>query len=55
MVSPFNMAALGLGPLIASLSFDVAGSYTIAFAFFSASYLVSASLLWFMRPPVRPT
>jgi MFS family permease len=55
MISPFNMAALGLGPLIASLSFDVAGSYTIAFAGFSASYLVSASLLWFMRPPVRPT
>jgi MFS family permease len=54
MVSPFNMVALGLGPLIASLTFDVSGSYTIAFAGFSASYLVSASLLWCMRPPVRP-
>ena len=53
MVSPFNMIALGVGALLASLSFDLAGSYTIAFAAFSASYLVSASLLWFMRAPER--
>ena len=55
LVSPFNMIALGLGPLLASLSFDLAGSYTIAFAAFSGSYLLSATLLWLMRTPQHPT
>ena len=54
LVSPFHMAALGAGPLIASLSFDVAGSYTAAFSFFVAGYLIAASLLWLMQPPRLP-
>ena len=53
-VSPFNMAALGLGPLLASLSFDLAGSYDLAFGLFSSSYIASALLLWLVRKPVRP-
>jgi OFA family oxalate/formate antiporter-like MFS transporter len=54
MVSPFNMAALGLGPLLASISFDVTGSYTAAFGLFSTTYLSSAALLWLARKPSRP-
>jgi sugar phosphate permease len=54
LLSPFNMAALGLGPLVASLSFDLAGSYTLAFAMFGAGYLLSAVLLTFIRTPRVP-
>jgi MFS transporter, OFA family, oxalate/formate antiporter len=54
-VSPFNMAALGIGPLLASLSFDLAGSYNLAFAVFSSTYIASAVLLWLVRKPSRPT
>ena len=52
--SPINMAALGVGPLVASISFDVAGSYTSAFAIFTVGYLLAAALLWLMRPPRPP-
>jgi MFS family permease len=54
MVSPFNSLALGLGPLIASLSFDFSGSYTGVFAVFSATYIASAFLLWLARKPEKP-
>lgn len=53
LLSPFNMAALGLGPLVSSLSFDLAGSYTIAFALFSAGYMVAAVLLALIKTPRR--
>ena len=53
LVSPFNMAALGLGPLVASLSFDLAGSYTLAFALFSGGYLCGAGLLTMVRAPTK--
>jgi MFS transporter, OFA family, oxalate/formate antiporter len=54
LVSPFNMAALGAGPLLASISFDLAGSYTAAFWFFIGSYLVAAFLLWLLKQPKLP-
>jgi len=54
MIAPFNMLALGLGPLLASLCFDISGSYSIAFGIFSATYLASSFLLWLARKPVRP-
>lgn len=54
LVSPFNFVALGLGPLIASVSFDATGSYTTAFGLFSGTYIASAFLLWLARKPSRP-
>ena len=52
-VSPFNSVALGVGPLIASLAFDLSGSYDGVFAIFGFISIGSASLLWFARRPVR--
>ena len=52
-VAPFNMAALGLGPLVASISFDLAGSYTASFFAFSIAYLLAALLLTLVRSPRR--
>ena len=53
-VSPFNSIALGVGPLIASLSFDATGSYDGVFALFGVISVGAASLLWLARKPVRP-
>jgi MFS family permease len=53
-VSPFNAVALGLGPLIASVSFDASGSYGGVFGVFSATYIASALLLWLARRPQKP-
>lgn len=52
-VSPFNSVALGVGPLIASLSFDATGSYDGVFALFGLISIGAASLLWFARKPER--
>jgi len=54
VVSPFNSLALGIGPLLASICFDLSGSYTIAFALFSGTYLFSAFILVLARKPARP-
>ena len=54
VTSPFNMAALGLGPLCASLSYDLTGAYTIVYGTFGFTYMVSAVLLWMARRPPRP-
>jgi hypothetical protein len=54
VTSPFNMAALGLGPLCASLSYDLTGAYTIVYGTFGFTYMVSAVLLWMARRPARP-
>ena len=54
VTSPFNMAALGLGPLAASLSYDLTGAYTIVYGTFGFTYMVSAVLLWMARRPARP-
>jgi hypothetical protein len=53
VVSPFNSIALGIGPLLASICFDLSGSYTIAFAIFSGTYLFSAFILVLARKPAR--
>jgi MFS family permease len=53
IVSPFNSIALGIGPLLASICFDLSGSYTIAFAIFSGTYLFSAFILVLARKPAR--
>ena len=54
VVSPFNSLALGIGSLLASICFDLSGSYTIAFAIFSGTYLFSAFILVLARKPARP-
>jgi MFS family permease len=53
-IGPFQMLGLGLGPLLASISFDVSGSYKGVFVIFSAGYLFAAALMWFARRPSLP-
>jgi sugar phosphate permease len=52
-VSPFNSVALGVGPLIASLSFDATGSYDSVFVLFGFISVGAAALLWWARKPTR--
>ena len=52
-VSPFTSAALGIGPLIASLTFDTTGSYDGVMTVFGFVSIGAAFLLWFARRPVR--
>jgi len=57
-VYPFYMLALGFGPLISSLSFDLTGSYQTVFTLFIALTIIAAWLLWLAKkptPPVRET
>lgn len=54
-ITPFQMVALGLGPLVASLSYDFTGSYTLVFTLFIGSYLISAIALFLARKPQPPT
>jgi MFS family permease len=51
-ISPFQMLGLGLGPLVASLSYDLSGSYTNAFVLLAGFFALSALLLWSARKPV---
>ena len=53
LFSPFQTAALGLGPSLASLLRDFYGSYILLYVVMVAAYLVSAVLLYLARPPVR--
>jgi OFA family oxalate/formate antiporter-like MFS transporter len=48
---PFQMVGLGLGPLIASVSYDVSGTYTSAFTSVTIVYAVTAVLLWSAKEP----
>ena len=50
---PFQMTGLGMGPLLASLAFDLSGAYVSAFGTVSAVYGITAVLLWLARRP-RP-
>jgi sugar phosphate permease len=52
-VSPFNSVALGVGPLIASLSFDATGSYDGVFVIFGLISIGAAFFLWLARKPER--
>ena len=51
--SPFQTAALGLGPSLASILRDVSGSYILLYTAMVAAYLLSAFLLFLARQPVR--
>ena len=53
LFSPFQTAALGLGPSLGSLIRGVYGSYTMLYFVMVAAYLTSAVLLYFARAPVR--
>ena len=48
------MFGLGAGPLIASLSFELLGSYEAAFLGFAVAFLLSALLIWSARQPALP-
>lgn len=52
-VTPFQMAGLGAGPLIASIIFDLSGTYRGAFVFFACMFLVASFLMLFVRRPVK--
>ena len=51
--SPFQTAALGLGPSMASLMRDFSGGYVLLYVVMVAAYFLSALLLYFARPPSR--
>ena len=51
-ITPFQMIGLGLGPLLGSISYDAAGSYTGAFGALAGAYLVAAVFLFLARKPV---
>lgn len=51
-ITPFQMVGLGLGPLLGSISYDAAGSYSGAFVALSGAYAVAAVFLFLARKPV---
>ena len=51
--SPFQTAALGLGPSLSSLLRDVSGTYTLLYVVMVGAYVASAALLYMARAPVR--
>ena len=53
-VHPFMMVGLGLGPLVASISFDLTGSYEGVFVFFAVASVLAAGLLWLAKKPRPP-
>ena len=53
LFSPFQTAALGLGPSLASLLRELWGSYTLLYTVMVGAYLASALLLYLARPPAR--
>ncbi len=53
LFSPFQTAALGLGPTLASLLRNAYGSYELLYVAMVGAYLASAALLYLARPPER--
>ncbi len=53
--SPFQTAALGLGPTLSSVMRNVSGSYDLQYFVMVGAYVASACLLYLARPPVRRT
>ena len=53
LFSPFQTAALGLGPSLASVLRTISGSYGMLYVVMVAAYLASAALLYLARAPVR--
>ncbi|MDP6100295.1 MAG: MFS transporter [Dehalococcoidia bacterium] len=48
---PFIYIAMAIGPMAAGISYDLAGSYQIAFSAFLFSYFVAAAMMVIARPP----
>lgn len=53
-VHPFFMLGLGLGPIVASISFDLTGSYQTVFPFFVFAAVVASTCIWLAKKPVPP-
>ena len=53
LLSPFQTAALGMGPTLASVLRVLFGSYTLLYVVMVAAYATSAVLLYLARPPSR--
>jgi MFS family permease len=54
IVHPFLLIGLGLGPLVAAISFDLTGTYQIVFICAALGSLVAAGLYWLARRPTLP-
>ena len=52
-VQPFMMASSAGGPILASLAFDIRGSYFVAFIAFLVSYLLAAMAILLAHPPQK--
>jgi MFS family permease len=53
VLDPFHKGGLGIGALIAGISFDLIGNYQTIFTIFLANYLLSALLIFLARRPVK--
>lgn len=53
-MQPLTMLALGLGPLLASMSFDQRGDYATVFAAASVLLITGALIISQAQPPQRP-
>jgi MFS family permease len=54
MASPFRFVANAIGPLLASLCFDMFGSYTFPFYLFCVIYFLVGTIGLFMKAPLHP-
>jgi sugar phosphate permease len=54
-VQPFLMVGLAVGPLLASVVFDLTGSYQGVFLGYAGLWLLGAVCLWLARRPRRPS
>ena len=52
--TPFQQIALGLGPTVAVIPYQLTGSYTVPFVAFGFMYVVAATLIWFAKKPGPP-
>lgn len=53
-ISPFNMAGLGIGPVLGAAAFDLTGSYQGIILTFIGSFALGALLIGLARTPDRP-
>ena len=54
--TPFQQVALGLGPIVAALIYELTdNSYTIAFLLFAVMFAPAAVLIWAARKPLPPS
>lgn len=54
-ITPFQMLALGMGPLVAAASFDLTGTYQTVFVLYIFTYLAASFLIFLAKPPTRAT